>query len=484
MRRWIILTVALAVLALLAVPCAALYYVTFTEGGLQRIAGFIPHRLGGVQLDIVGIRGSAAHGVHIDRIEIEHERVHLRFEGIDGRVTLAPLLLQTLRVPEATIQSASILVRHPTHVTPPWGWRFLPHWLEIRADRLRILKGVLVVPNGQRYDATELEGSGIVRARTVRLFAAAMNLDNVRCTARGILRAADPMQLDAETRISVRAAGQPTWIFDATGKGDLDSLALNVRFDAPLRAEFVGRAADLTDKWHWQGAARVDDFDLRAWGGSAALGQVTGKLAVQGDASGFSARGPLTPAGLHVGAFETLFRGSYANRVFTASRIEVTHLASGVSVDGSGSIAIVAGGPKLDLAGAWKEFRWPLTGKNPALRSPSGEYVLEGILPFELRGMGKLALRGRDPMEVMLSGVLGKDRLLIDEGSLTAPEGRLDLSGAVAWTPVPAWSASGTASEVNPATLRPDLPGRLSFGFDVRARASMPERISRSRFAT
>jgi translocation and assembly module TamB len=467
MRRWIILTVALAVFTLLALPFAALYYAAFTQDGLQRIASLIPRRLGSVQVDIVGVSGTVASGVHVDRVEIEHERVHLRFDGIDAKVTLAPLLLQTLRLPEATIQSASILVRSPTHVIPPSGWHFLPHWLEIRPDHLRILRGTLTLPSGERFEATDLAASGIVRSRTVRVFAAQMDMENVRTTARGLLQAAEPLRLDAESRITIRSRSQPTWIFEAAGKGDLNLLPFTVRFEAPLRAEVVGRALALTENWRWAGTARVDDLNLAAWGASPAIGQITGELAVKGDARGFSARGPLTPAGLHVGAFEGQWVGSYSHHVFTANHIELTHTQSGASLNGSGSIAIIDNGPRLDLTGTWKEFRWPLTGRSAALRSPQGEYVLRGVLPYELHGSGRLVPRGRDPMDFRLLGTLDKQQLRVDQGSVAALGGQFELAGAVAWTPTPAWSASGTAKDVNPVSIRPDLPGQLTFGFDI-----------------
>ena len=35
----------------------------------------------------------------------------------------------------------------------------------------------------------------------------------------------------------------------------------------------------------------------------------------------------------------------------------------------SGTIAIVDHGPRLDLKGEWSDFRWPLTGRDPAVRS-------------------------------------------------------------------------------------------------------------------
>ena len=59
------------------------------------------------------------------------------------------------------------------------------------------------------------------------------------------------------------------------------------RFNAPFRADFTGKARDLTRGWNWSGKTQLHNFDLRAWGGGGALGQISGTLA-----------GPLTAGGI------------------------------------------------------------------------------------------------------------------------------------------------------------------------------------------
>src|SRR5262249_3646470 len=146
----------------------------------------------------------------------------------------------------------------------------------------------------------------------------------------------------------------PPWVIAATGHGDLATLGLTARFTSPFLADFTGKAQDLTSAWHWSGNGKLQNLDLRTWGGGGALGQISGVLAVHGDANGFGAKGPVTPAGLNVGAFETIFEGSYADRTITATRIDLTH-ASGAHATGSGTIGIVpANGPNLDLRGTWQ----------------------------------------------------------------------------------------------------------------------------------
>jgi len=340
--------------------------------------------------------------------------------------------------------------------------------MEIRADDVHIDTGTLVVPNGQRFDARELAASAIVRARTVRIFQSAMTLGAVRMSAHGTLRAREPLQLDVETRIGIFAAHEPPWIIATSAKGDLDQLPLTVRFSQPLRAVVVGRAENLTGpRWHWQGDARVQDFDLRAWGIESALGHVSGQLAVEGDAAGFSAHGPLTPAGLRLGVFETRFTGAYRARTFTADRIEITHRVSGAQLTGSGTISIVEHGPRLDLHGSWKQFRWPLSERNFVVRSDSGEYRLEGIMPYAVHGTGMLQVRDLRAFAFDADGTLSSQRATVSAGSIDGFGGHVSLNGMVAWAPRPSWSASGMAFDVDPASVRHDLPGKVSFAFEA-----------------
>jgi translocation and assembly module TamB len=468
MRRSI-LALAFVTLAVLALPPAAVYYAAFTQGGLELVARLMPHRFGHLRLTIVGVSGTATGGIHVDRLEIDDPHVYLRLEGVDGRITLAPLLLQTLHVPHASFRKVLIEVKPYPEQQARSRWHFLPHWLEIRADDVRIDSGTLIVPDGHRFDATKLEGSGLVRPRIVRVDRAGMTIGAMRLTGHGLLRSGDPFGMDVATLTTIRVPGQPVWVIDASGKGTVDSLALHVRFAAPLQADFVGRAADLTRDWHWQGAANVESFDLSPWhGNGTTLGCVTGRLALEGNSGGFTAQGPLTPSSLQAGALDTLFRGAYSRRVFKVTQLEIRHAASGLDLNAHGEIGIVAHGPFLELRGTWRNFRWPLTGPSADVRSRAGQYFIEGTWPYALRGSGELTLAALQPIGFDVAGTLGKQQLLVTKASLRAFGGTADLTrGTAIWSPRPSWSAAGTAANVDPSSVRPDLPGRLTFGFEA-----------------
>ena len=53
-----------------------MYYLAYTEPGLQWVVSHIPKRIGRTQLEIVGARGTLAGGFTLERFESDHERVH------------------------------------------------------------------------------------------------------------------------------------------------------------------------------------------------------------------------------------------------------------------------------------------------------------------------------------------------------------------------------------------------------------------------
>lgn len=466
MRRWVIFAVTALVLLLLATPLAGFYYAAFTEEGLSFVVRHLPKRIGSARLNVSGVRGTIANGLHIDRVEVEHERVFLQFTDIDGRIALPPMLLQTVRAPRINVRNAYVEIRRRATPAPTGEPRFLPRTLQIRADVIHIATGTLRLPNGRKFDLTNTQASGIARHKTIRIFDAEGTMDALAIAGDATLRAADPMEMEGEIRLTWTFTSQPPWVISTTAKGNLDVLALKSHFTSPLRAEFVGEALDLTSGWHWQGKAKIHDLNMRTWGGSDVLGRITGTLDVSGDASGFKGQGPLTPAGLKVGNFDSIIEGSYANRVVTTTRLELTH-SSGAHATGSGTIEVVANGPRLALKGDWKNFRWPLVGRDPPLRSAAGTYELEGVWPYNLRGAGTLAVQDLQPMPFEMVGQLDKGHLLISQASVNAFDGQAQLSGEMTWGAEETWAAAGRATGINIGHFRQDLPGKLDFSFDA-----------------
>jgi translocation and assembly module TamB len=479
MRRLLLVLGSLLIFTALLAPAALVWSALFTTGGLQFLVRHVPRSLGPVHLTISGVSGTIADGVAVERVEIEHDVVHLEFHGISGQVALAPLLLQTIRVTHGHIDSVLIQVKRRTKPALPGPPSFLPRWLIVSAEDAQVPKVVLSVYNGFHLEADGLRAAAVVRHEHIRLFQAEALLQGARVSAIGELRAADPLAMEVQTHIDWTPAGQPTWTVDGSADGDLDALNVVAHTVSPFRADINGQFIDLTHRWHWAADAILQDFDLRAWGINSMLGSITGHLAGAGDADGFSAHGPVESSGLHAGSFDADFIGSYADHVLTARRMMLRHVASGARAGAAGTIAIVEHGPRLEFTGDWDSFRWPLTGREPAVRSAAGAFTLSGVLPYRVHVAGR-ALAGNLPeVPVDVHGELAKDSFSFGTAEIDLLGGHASVSGRVAWSPQNTWNLAGRATGIDPRALRPDLPGSLSFtfsangrGFDSRGEAS------------
>ena len=197
LRLLLILACLLVVTAIVA-PLVLVWSALYTTAGLQFVVRHLPERLGPVRLVITGIQGTVAHGLTVERVEVDHELVHLTFEGISGRVALMPLLLQTIRVRSGSVHSALVEVKRRTHPSTPGPAQFLPRWMIISVDAGHVDDARLSVYNGFRLEARSLEGAAVIRRRYIRFFQADGQLEDAHINAIGELRATDPLGLEVK----------------------------------------------------------------------------------------------------------------------------------------------------------------------------------------------------------------------------------------------------------------------------------------------
>lgn len=474
-RRLPIVVGVVLAMALVVLPSAIVLLLASTEAGLQRVATFVNSRAWGrVKVHVDGARGTLSRGFTLQRLVVDNPWVHIDLHDLTGEVGLLPLLWQTVDLPDLQIRSGVIEVLSPTtggRSRDKPNIRFLPGGLVVRADRLGMTEGSLVLANGTRFDATGVEIATVVRQREIRVLRGGFELPNLRVQANGRLLAGWPLGLNGKTRVNIHADGQPDWIINSDFDGDLDELPLNGSIAAPFRADFQGQGIELTRNWRFTGAAVVDDFDVAAWGGGDALGPIKGTLSLLVNRSGYAARGELEPAGLKAGPFDADFKVTYANRRVGIERAAFVHKASGAEATVRGAVFVEADTPlRLDLGGEWHRFRWPLVGDDVATRSPDGVFTLQGTRPWAVTASGDLSPADLAPMPFAMRGTLWGDRIAIDNARLNAWGGQAQLRGEAVWSPAESWKLAGSVRDLDTAKARADLPGRVSFGFDAVGR--------------
>ncbi len=454
----------LLALVLLA-SVASFLLLVYTQSGLRFALRMLPAKMGETKQLTRNVQGTLAGGFTVEYAEVKHPRATIKVERLSARLAVLPLLWQTIDARNVSIGRAFVQVytRSNPPKRPP---RFLPPFLTIRGEGTRISEATLIATNGRRFDGTDVIGSGTVHSKTIRLYEARVRMQDLRGEGHVEIGAADVILLSGKTNWIFAPPDQPVWTANIDIDGDLKKLGIVGNITAPLRAQFAGSADDLTKgEWHWSGKGVIDELDLRAWGGAGPLGKITGQLDLLGNRDGFTAIGPLQSAGLNAGDFNLQFAGSYANKVITARNLTLRHRGSGATLDAAGDIGIESGGPRLTLQGGWRDFRWPLNSGEPSVRSARGDFRLGGIWPYAITASGPLQVADFPAIGARINGHLGHDKLHIDSGSLAMLGGIASLTGDAYWSPSERWQLSGTMRDLDTATVRAALPGRVNFDF-------------------
>jgi translocation and assembly module TamB len=450
-----------------------LYFLAYTPRGLTLVAAQFNGRVGPAQIRIQGASGTLARGAHIDRLVIDHRRVHIEIDDISGRIAIPPLAWQLIRVPE--LRAAHMLIHVLPNIGehPPWVPHFLPPLVRIMAERISVQNWQLITTNGMEFDSTALSASGMVYSTSAQLYAGALNFHGAHLRTSGEVRAATSIGLTGDVHIDAQPPGQPAWTVNGRIDGNLAHLSVDARISEPLAADFHGYADDLTSRWHWQGHSQLRRLDLTLWRLGNSLGLISGPLELQGDRDGFQAHGPLTAPGLHAGALPTEFAGSFHTPVLTVTRFHLRHAASGASADAQGTISLAAGGPWLDLHGDWSHFRWPLAGgADTGASSDHGHYSLSGSHVFELTTQGELRFGAHAPITVTsLRGQLAGDGLHADFAEVASLGARAQLSGALHWGAAKGWQIQGHIEDVDLAQWRAGVTGHVNFALSAAGQA-------------
>ncbi len=466
LRRKIILVL---IALLLVVPTGFMYFVATTESGLQFLARRVTGKVGPVTIHMEGVRGTLVRGFSVATLHVQHRRSDVQIAGAEGHVELMPLLLQQrVHLRDAHAGTVIVTVLRDDEQKRNWEPHFLPATLRIDVDRASADLVRIITTNGRVLNFTGGHAVATIFPKQIRIRTGEVDLEATHITGSGRVLAARPFGLRGEALLNYRPEGLPAWRIQTRLDGDLDRLPVQSQIQAPFHAQVNGVFQTLTSAWRYTGRANVRDFDLVPFGGGSALGILSGQLDVTANSSGYTARGDVTAPGLKAGAMAVTFDGAYADKHLLIRQATAAHAASGARASVHGDVDIVAGGPRLALSGEWTRFRWPLAANAPAFTSASGNFKLAGQKPWQVEGDGLVSAMTWQDLPGKLRGTLAGDALQIDAARLDILGGAAEFSGDARWQPGESWHLAGRAIDIDPAQLRTDLPGQLSFDFDAR----------------
>ncbi|HSD75209.1 MAG TPA: translocation/assembly module TamB domain-containing protein [Steroidobacteraceae bacterium] len=476
-KRRTLIIVALSLLFALGAPAIALYWLCYTESGLQWLAARVSH-VGNMRLRFEGLQGHLRGPLSASLLEIDQQRAHIVVHDLRADVQLRRLLLQTIHIDYLEVGRLEITVKARTEPPQKRAPQFLPRWLRLQAERVSVDTAQLTLLNGRVLNAERIHLAPGMTSESLTVEKLGFITEQIELSGRGRLHAHEPLELAADIDWIFRAADQPQWAGRLELEGDLTRLAATGRLTQPFVADLKGALSDLTSEWHWDAQTRMEEFSLRPWSPDSKVKANQVALAASGNRDGFRIKGNLTPVLPATGPLDVSLVGNYADRTLRADELRIAQKAGKTVLDASGSLRFGDGPMRLDFKGTWRDFGWPLDAK-PVASSARGDFELSGQLPYRFVANGELQLPQVPAATFASAGELDRDAVRFERLAAQTFGGELEADGELRWGDAYAWRLNARARDIDPATIDSRFPGRLTFrlaaegvGFDREARWS------------
>jgi translocation and assembly module TamB len=456
-RKWVKWALA-GLAALLLVVALAVTWLVTTEAGLRRAVTLV-ESVGAVSIRVEGASGRLIGPLVVEAVEIEHPRASIRIAGLSADYEPLEILAGRISAEGAKIGEAAVMLRPAAGPSRPPS--FMPGWLTIAIDDAAVESLLLVAPNGTETRFRGIRGSArITRSRLEFKGVHVRSSGWAVAGASGTLFARQPLALDVTTAWSLSDDDAVAGIARATG--DLERLLVDAQVAAPAKARVRAEVRDLATNLSFRGEATIETLDLAQWVADPPAGPLAASLEFEGDRRQYSARGTVRGPGLPGQGIRVDARASYADAIVNIESLAL-EAAPGLSLRASGTLRTGAA-PAFDVSTSWNAFRWPLAGA-PLITSRRGTLEAEGWTEFSYRLSGDFTPAQGPPIAGEASGRLTTAALVVDASSWRVLGGRVSLAGTLERGDTKAWSVSGRAAGIDPSKLRPELPGRLTFGF-------------------
>lgn len=473
-KRRTLIIIASSLLLAISVPAIGLYWLCYTESGLQWLGARVTS-VGKVRIRLDGLHGRLTGPLTVAEFELDHERVHMVASDIRADVKLRSALFQTLHADYVEVGTVSITVKPRTQPPSARAPHFLPRWLRVRVDSFAIDTAQLVLQSGRTFNASGIRAATTMTTGTLTLEQAAVTSEQFVLTGNAELGARDPLGMAGNLEWIVNLSGQPRWAGRARVSGDLKRLEFSGQVAEPLLAQVSGALSDLTGDWHWDANTKLTEFTLKPWSPESTLGLRSAVLTGKGNRDGFQFSGVADPLRPETGPLDVSFVGSYADRTLRADELRLAPKSGRGVLNVSGTAAFVGKATELALQGDWRNLGWPLT--SPAVvRSSQGKFTFAGTMPYRYTMSGEITVRDSPPIELSSQGAIDRESLRFEKLQAHGFDGELSAGGELNWARGNAWKVDGEIRRFNPAKFDSRFPGRIAIsasasgvGFDRKA---------------
>lgn len=471
--RWIVPIVALAVLV--GLPLAALHRVLTTEAGLQWTLAQL-ERIPSMQIEVHGATGTLAGPLSVQRLVVDHEAARIEAQGITLDLRLESLLAGDVYLEQSTIDELEVALKK-REPPPPEAPRFLPQFLEVVAPSLQVGNLGLTLADGQRFTVASVRGALAMTRWRIDLTDLVVEDPLGQIDGTLTLRATLPLGLRTALNGHWQLPDERTYRFAAAARGNLDRLATTVTLAEPANLSFVGNALTLNGTPRIVGTLRATDFDGTPWLPQGSWPSMSGSIALDTNLAAFGIDGTLTADAFGDGPVRVQGNGRWLEPTLEIVSLRAWLPRSSLAVETTGTATFGEASPTLALAGEWMALRWPLTG--PAeIESTFGTYSLQGSMPyaFDVQAHVRAPVLETSPeARFSATGSFDREQLVIDRLQGDVLRGQLTASGRVTWAEAQPWSVRLEARNIDMASLRSDLSGRVSTTATAEGRGFTPD---------
>ncbi len=450
----------------------AAYRVLNSQAGLELALAQL-QRLESIRIEATGASGTLAGPLRVERLVIEHEAVRIEAFDLRLQARTRALLHGTVRIDQLAAARIEVVLKR-REPRPPSELHFLPRFLQVSAPEVRLGDIGLTLLDGQRVEVASLQAA--LAMTRWRIDLTDLVADDPAGHVEGSLRlnAWQPLGLRAALNGHWRLPDERIYRFAAAARGNLGRLGTTVTLAEPANVSFIGNLLTLDDDPRAVGTLRVTDFDGSPWIEPGTWPIVSGSVAVDARRDAFGLDGTIVSTVFGEGPLRVQGAGRWHDSTLELASVEAWLPRSGATASVAGSIRFGEPDPVLALAGEWGNLRWPLEG-DVAVESPLGSFTLQGGLPYAFEVQAVTQAPDLPDADFTAAGAIDRGQLLLERFDGRLMDGRLRGSGRLAWNGAQRWSARLDGERLDIATVRPDLPGRVTFAAAVEGSGFSPE---------
>lgn len=460
-RRWLrrgLLAAAAAALVLLLVLAWVLRSDSGREFALARVLAALPPG----SLSWQRAEGTISGPLQFHGLRYEQDGLRVEAERVLVDLAPAALIGRTLRIEQLTIERGRVELPAASESREPWPSTLtLPEQLPSLRSPLAVAVEALAIRDVriaqgelQLIALDTLDAIGRLERGRLTLQRFDIASDRGRLQARGSLDSASRWDTGLQASLALAQFGAEPLPMQIDAAGDLDDLTLVVTTALPEPAKASLRVVGGLTRPRWT-------LDLAAPGiEPARLGIDAPPLALELEARGDLAHATLSGIATIDGRALRLMPSTlrYADGSVLVEPFAV-QLEPG-SIEANGSIDLRAASPMLALDLRWQDLEWTGTAPADTVRTRGTARVEGATQDYRLDADAEL-VRGRERAQLTLRGRGDTTRMTLDQFDFIVPQGELDASGEIAWSPDLRWDLRAKLRDFDPAWLQPDYAGAI-----------------------